>query len=137
MSLKHNFRKLAIWQEARKLVSETYLITSKFPKSEVYGLSNQLQRCAVSIASNIAEGSARNSDKHFVQYLETALGSTFEWETQMICANDLKYIDDLAFDRNLQTIQKLQAMISNFKKNIKLKMSFNPFCQFIFLSYNL
>ncbi|MCB0451927.1 MAG: four helix bundle protein [Aequorivita sp.] len=118
MSLKHNFRKLAIWQEARKLVSETYLITSKFPKSEIYGLSNQLQRCAVSIASNIAEGSARNSDKHFVQYLETALGSTFEWETQLICANDLKYIDDLVFDRNLHTIQKLLAMISNFKNTL-------------------
>ncbi|MEZ4882383.1 MAG: four helix bundle protein [Flavobacteriaceae bacterium] len=118
MSLKHNFRKLAIWQEARKLVSETYLITSKFPKSEIYGLSNQLQRCAVSIASNIAEGSARNSDKHFVQYLETALGSTFEWETQLICANDLKYIDDLVFDRNPHTIQKLLAMISNFKNTL-------------------
>ncbi len=76
MALKHNFRKLAIWQEARKLVRETYTITCKFPKSEIYGLSNQLQRCSISIASNIAEGSARNSDKHFIQYLETALGSS-------------------------------------------------------------
>ncbi len=118
MSLKHNFRKLTIWQEARKLVSETYVITSKFPKTEIYCLSNQLQRCAVSIASNIAEGSARNSDKHFVQYLETALGSSFEWETQLICANDLEYIDDITFDKNLQTIQKLQAMISNFKNTL-------------------
>jgi four helix bundle protein len=118
MSLKHNFRKLAIWQEARKLVSETYLITSKFPKSEMYGLSNQLQRCAVSIASNIAEGSARNSDKHFVQYLETALGSSFEWETQLICAKDLEYMDDVIFEKNLKAIQKLQAMISNFKKTL-------------------
>lgn len=118
MSLKHNFRKLAIWQEARKHVSETYLITSKFPKSEMYGLSNQLRRCAVSIASNIAEGSARNSDKHFVQYLETALGSSFEWETQLICANDLKYIDDKTFGKDLLAIQKLQAMISNFKNTL-------------------
>ncbi|OAD90911.1 four helix bundle protein [Aequorivita soesokkakensis] len=118
MSLKHNFRKLAIWQEARKLVNETYLITSKFPKSEMYGLSNQLQRCAVSIASNIAEGSARNSDKHFVQYLETALGSSFEWETQLICAKDLEYMDDVIFEKNLKAIQKLQAMISNFKKTL-------------------
>jgi four helix bundle protein len=118
MSLKHNFRKLAIWQEARKLVSETYLITSKFPKSEMYGLSNQLQRCAVSIASNSAEGSARNSDKHFVQYLETALGSSFEWETQLICAKDLEYMDDVIFEKNLKAIQKLQAMISNFKNTL-------------------
>lgn len=120
MVLKHNFRKLAIWQEARKLVSETYIITNKFPKYEVYGLSNQLQRCSISIASNIAEGSARNSDKHFIQYLETALGSCFEWETQLICAFDLKYIDKIIFEQNLQTIQKTQAMISNFKNTLNL-----------------
>ncbi|MEM0519105.1 MULTISPECIES: four helix bundle protein [Aequorivita] len=118
MALKNNFRKLAIWQNARKLVSETYIFTSKFPKSEIYGLSNQLQRCSISIASNIAEGSARNSDKHFIQYLESALGSSFEWETQLICAYDLQYIDNITFEENLQTIQKLQAMISNFKNTL-------------------
>ena len=118
MALKHNFRKLAIWQEARKLVRETYTITSEFPKSEIYGISNQLRRCSISIASNIAEGSARNSDKHFNQYLETALGSSFEWETQLICANDLEYIDNVKFENNLKTIQKLQAMISNFKNTL-------------------
>ena len=118
MALKHNFRKLTIWQEARNLVRETYIITNKFPKSEIYGLSSQLQRCSVSIASNIAEGSARNSNKHFVQYLETALGSSFEWETQLICAFDLKYIDEIVFEQNVQTIQKIQAMISNFKNTL-------------------
>ncbi len=118
MALKHNFRKLAIWQDARILVKETYTITSKFPISEIYGLSNQLQRCSISIASNIAEGSARNSDKHFNQYLETALGSSFEWETQLICAFDLQYIDNITFEKNLKTIQKLQAMISNFKNTL-------------------
>lgn len=119
MALKHNFRKLAIWQEARELVRITYSITEKFPKSEIYGLSNQLQRCSVSIASNIAEGSARNSNKHFVQYLETALGSCFEYETQMICAFDLKYIDNDAFKENVKNIQKIQAMISNFKNTLQ------------------
>lgn len=119
MALKHNFRKLAIWQEARKLVSKTYEFTSKFPKSETYGLSNQLQRCSVSIASNIAEGSSRNSNKHFIQYLETALGSSFEWETQLICSFDLNYINEAIFDQNLEAIQKLQVMISNFKKTLK------------------
>jgi len=97
VGLKHNFRKLEIWTNARKLVSETYSKTTKFPKTEIYGLANQLQRCSVSIASNIAEGSARNSNKHFVQYLETALGSSFEWETQLICAsfaNDTKTAGD-------------------------------------------
>ena len=97
---------------------EKACITSQFPKSGIYGLSNQLQRFAVSIASNIAEGSARNSDKHFTQYLETALGSSFEWETQLICALDLKYINEITFEQNLQSIQKIQAMISNFKNTL-------------------
>lgn len=119
MALKHNFRKLTIWQEARKLVSVTYKITSEFPNTEIYGLSNQMQRCSVSIASNIAEGSARNSNKHFIQYLETALGSSFEWETQLICSFDLNYINEAIFEQNLEAIQKLQVMISNFKKTLK------------------
>lgn len=119
MALKHNFRKLTIWTEARQLVSKTYEITKSFPKNEVYGLSSQIQRCAVSIASNIAEGSARNSNKHFIQYLETALGSSFEWETQLICAFDLKYIDERVYDEQIQVIQKLQAMIANFKNTLQ------------------
>lgn len=119
MALKHNFRKLTIWREARQLVSKTYEITKSFPKNEVYGLSSQIQRCAVSIASNIAEGSARNSNKHFIQYLETALGSSFEWETQLICAFDLKYIDERVYDEQIQVIQKLQAMIANFKNTLQ------------------
>jgi len=119
VALKHNFRKLVIWQEARELVKITYSITEKFPKTEIYGLSNQLQRCSVSIASNIAEGSARNSNKHFVQYLETALGSCFEYETQLICAFDLKYINNEVFEEIEKNIQKIQAMISNFKNTLK------------------
>jgi four helix bundle protein len=118
MALKHNFRKLTIWQEARSLVRETYSITEKFPKTEIYGLSNQLRRCSVSIASNIAEGSARDSNKHFVQYLETALGSSFEWETQLICAFDLNYISETIFNQYVEKIQKIQAMISNFKNTL-------------------
>lgn len=119
MGLKHNFRKLNIWKEARILVKDTYEITASFPRSEVYGLSNQLQRCSISIASNIAEGSSRDSNKHFIIYLETALGSSFEWETQLICAFDLHYIKQSDFEKYLNQVQKLQAMISNFKNSLK------------------
>ena len=73
----------------------------------------------MSIASNIAEGSARNSNKHFVQYMETALGSCFEYETQLICAFDLKYINNEVFEEIEKNIQKIQAMISNFKNTLK------------------
>lgn len=71
----HNFKKLIIWQESLELVFETYKITKIFPSEERFGLTSQLNRCSVSIPSNIAEGTA----KHFKTYLETALGSAFEW----------------------------------------------------------
>lgn len=118
MALKHNFRKLTIWNESRALVSITYKMTNTFPRNEIYGLSSQIQRCAVSIASNIAEGSARNSNKHFVQYLGTSLGSSFEWETQLICAFDLGYVQEDKFNELILVLQKLQAMISNFKNTL-------------------
>lgn len=116
--MKHNFRKLEIWKDSRTLVKETYMFTKAFPSSEIYGLCSQMQRCSVSIVSNMAEGSARNSDKHFKQYLETTLGSSFEWETQLMCAYDLGYVNDNIFNENLKKIQKLQAMISNFKNSL-------------------
>ncbi|NOQ92557.1 MAG: four helix bundle protein, partial [Flavobacteriaceae bacterium] len=80
---RHNFKNLKIWQDGISLVSETYNMTNKFPKYEVYGLSNQMNRCAVSIPSNIAEGTSKSSDKHLNKYLEDSLGSAFEWETQL------------------------------------------------------
>ncbi len=79
---RHNFKNLKIWQDGISLVSETYNMTNKFPKHEVYGLSNQMNRCAVSIPSNRAEGTSKGSAKHLNKYLEDSLGSAFEWETQ-------------------------------------------------------
>ncbi len=79
--VKHNFKKLLIWQESLELVIETYEITKNFPSEEKFGLSSQLNRCSVSIPSNIAEGTSKSSEKHFKNYLETSLGSAFEWET--------------------------------------------------------
>ena len=80
---KHNFKKLLIWQESMKLVVETYALTKSFPNEEKFGLISQLNRCSVSIPSNIAEGTSKSTEKHFKTYLETSLGSAFEWETQI------------------------------------------------------
>ena len=77
----HNYLELKIWQEARKLVKEVYSITAKFPKEEMYGLTSPIRRAAVSIPSNIAEGTGRNSDKDFQRFLEYAIGFLFELET--------------------------------------------------------
>lgn len=80
MKVKHNFKKLIIWQESLELVIETYKTTKTFPSEEKFGLTSQLNRCSVSIPSNIAEGTSNSSEKHFKNYLETALGSVFEWK---------------------------------------------------------
>ena len=118
MAAKHNFRKLTIWKEGIALVKETYSATRNFPKSEIRSLSNQLQRSAISIPSNIAEGTSKSSNKHFLIYLQTALGSAFEWETQIIIAYEVDYISDKTY-KNLETkIQNIQGMITRFMEKL-------------------
>lgn|SRR5690606_27262890 len=118
MAAKHNFRKLTIWKEGIELVKETYKNTKIFPKSEIYGLSNQMQRCSISVPSNIAEGTSKSSTKHFLQYLENALGSAFEWETQLIIAFEIGYISESTFNHLENKIQSIQKMITRFMENI-------------------
>ncbi len=114
----HNFKKLRIWDESMVLVSETYNMTKTFPDFEKFGLASQMNRCAVSIPSNIAKGSSKNSDKHFANYLEISLGSAFEWETQLIIAFNQEYISEELYNQLEQQIKQLQKMISSFKSNL-------------------
>ncbi|HHC78837.1 MAG TPA: four helix bundle protein [Flavobacteriia bacterium] len=112
--IKHNFRKLIIWQESLELVIETYKTTKNFPSEEKFGLSSQLNRCSVSIPSNIAEGTSKSSEKHFKNYLETSLGSAFEWETQITIAQRVGYINQDKFTELENRINKIQNMIYKF-----------------------
>ena len=116
--VQHNFRKLNIWKEGIQIARETYAITKIFPKEERFGLSSQLQRCAVSIPSNIAEGTSRSSNKHFKQYLETALGSAFEWETQLIISFEVNYLSEETFEHLTEKIQKIQNQIIKFMNSL-------------------
>ena len=118
MAARHNFRKLTIWKEGIELAKDTYSTTKTFPKSEMYGLSNQMQRCAVSVPSNIAEGTSRSTDKHFLQYLETALGSAFEWETQLTISYEIGYISEETFKHLETKIQAIQGMITRFMESL-------------------
>ncbi len=93
----HNFKKLKIWNDSIELVSESYKITRTFPDFEKFGLVTQMNRCVVSIPSNIAEGSSKSTDKHFNKYLEDSLGSAFEWETQLIIAFNESYLSEEKF----------------------------------------
>ncbi|MDT7830246.1 four helix bundle protein [Pricia sp. S334] len=113
--MTHNFRKLKIWSEGISLVRDSYKMTRTFPEYEKYGLANQMNRCAVSIPSNIAEGSSKGTDRHFGKFLETSLGSAFEWETQLVVAFNEGYIKEEKFKNLKDRIQQLQKMISRFR----------------------
>jgi len=87
-----SFKDLRVWQEAMKFAVAVYRVTSNFPKHELYGLSQQLRRAAVSIPSNIAEGKGHHSDREFRKFLLHARGSLLEVQTQLMIAQDLQYI---------------------------------------------
>ena len=114
-----NFRTLEIWQNAIILAKEIYQITSQFPDKERFGLISQLQRAAVSVASNIAEGSARRSEVDFARFLEIAQGSTFEIETQLIIAKEIGYISTVQFEEFIKELNILQKQINQLITKIR------------------
>ena len=111
---RHNFKKLKIWQDSIKLISLSYKLTKNFPDSERFNLISQMNRCSVSIASNITEGSSKSTDRHFKKFLEDSLGSAFEWETQLIVAYNEEYLNQEKFEELEDKILQLQKMIGTF-----------------------
>ncbi|MBX2947300.1 MAG: four helix bundle protein [Cyclobacteriaceae bacterium] len=115
-----NFKKLKIWQKGMELVALTYELAGKLPKEEQFGLKSQTTRAAVSIPSNIAEGSAKNSKKEYVQFLEYSMGSAFELETQVLIIDMLNYGDSELRKRLLLGIDEEQKMIQSFIQKVKI-----------------
>ena len=105
-----NHKDLEVWKKSMDLVSNIYKITESFPNKELYGLTNQIRRAAVSVPSNIAEGAARSSKKEFIQFLYIALGSLSEFETQIIIANRLEYLNNL--DTLLEDLKFSQKLVN-------------------------
>ena len=120
MSLK-SYRDLEVWQKAIDLVVECYQITKKFPKSEIYGLTSQLQRAAVSIPANIAEGRGRQHTREFVQHLSIAYGSLAELETHLQIAHRLNYIDIGNLDQLLEKTAEIGRMINGLRRSLQGK----------------
>jgi four helix bundle protein len=110
---------LEVWQRSMDMVVYVYQLTAGFPKEEIYGLTSQLRRAAVSVPSNISEGAARNSTKEFVQFLHIALGSATEIETQLILAGRLKLCDDAA--TLLEQVTIVKKLISGLIRHYKLR----------------
>ena len=114
-----DFKNLKIWQKGISLVVEIYKTTKNFPNEEIYGLTSQMRRSAISIPSNIAEGSGRGSDKDFNRFLDVALGSSFELETQIIIAHELEFLSEQDFSDLTTKIQEEQKMITGLQKSLK------------------
>jgi len=100
-----NFQDLRIWQKGIEVVKDIYILTKKFPKEELFGLTSQMRRSAVSIPSNIAEGFRRYHNKEYKQFLYIAMGSCAELETQIIIVHELDYLNDID---KIEIIEKLK-----------------------------
>lgn len=117
----HNFRKLDIWIDSVDMADRIYSITDTFPKNEVYGLSSQMQRAAISVPSNIAEGSGKDSDRDFSRFLSIALGSLYELETQIEIAYRRAYLSTDNYYSIISHVESLQKRVYNFKQHITQK----------------
>jgi four helix bundle protein len=109
---------LAVWKKAMELATQVYSLTSQFPKEEMYGLTAQMRRSAVSIPSNIAEGAARHSRKEFVQFLHVASGSVAELETQLLLASRIGY---LPTNTILTHTEEVRKMLLGLLRSLKQK----------------
>ncbi|HPI30846.1 MAG TPA: four helix bundle protein [Bacteroidales bacterium] len=115
---KYSFEKLDVWQESRCFVQEIYSITSQFPDSEKYGLINQIRRAAISISSNIAEGSSRNTSKDQAHFYIMAYSSCIEIINQIILAFDLQYINDETYINTRTKLEKITNQINALKNSL-------------------
>ncbi len=114
----HKYQDLIAWQKSMNLVERVYDLTNQFPTKEQYGLISQINRCAVSIPSNIAEGAGRNTKGEFNQFLGIATGSLFELQTQLIISSRVKYSSEAEVEPLLSLIEEIQKMIFGLKKKL-------------------
>ena len=116
-----NHKDLDVWKESIDHVSFVYKITNNFPKTEIYGLTSQIRRSAVSIPSNIAEGSGRNNWKEPYYFIGIANGSASELETQLILANNLEFLSEKDSKLILDKVERVRKLISGYKRYVKNK----------------
>jgi len=118
-----NYRDLLVWKQGIELVTLIYKITQTFPKEEIYGLTSQIRRCAISIPSNIAEGHARDSLKEYIQFLSISAGSLAELQTQLVIARALKISDVSHIEEAEQLAHKTLKMVRSLQRALKDKLS--------------
>jgi four helix bundle protein len=118
----NSYRDLIVWQKAMRLTEQIYRASSCFPRSELFGLRAQIQRCAVSIPSNIAEGHARESTREYLRFLSIATGSAAELQTQIDLANRLMYIDAALKESLLEQAGEVMKMLHGLRNSLRKKL---------------
>jgi four helix bundle protein len=113
-----NFRELKIWQNGIEIAIKTYRVTETFPKEDKYSIVQQMNRAGISIPSNIAEGCSRKSEKDYSRFVEIALGSTYELETQVIIAEQLKKGDQQLLQELKTALIEEQKMLTRFQQTL-------------------
>lgn len=116
-----NYRDLIVWQKSMALVTEVYSVTRLFPKEELYGLVSQIRRSAVSIPSNIAEGYGRYSTNDYIRFLQIAIGSLYEFQTQLEIGLNLGYLSKDIFEKVYGQSREIERMLSSLIKKVGLK----------------
>lgn len=119
MAGARNFREYTVWNEAVDYATYVYEVTGQMPWFEKKGLCDQLQRAAVSISSNIAEGAARSSDADFAHFLDFALGSAFEVETQLKIAKNVGYLDEEHYQEMVKKLSSIERQLNGLIKTIR------------------
>ena len=114
-----NFRNYKVWQDAVEYASKVYKVTAEMPWFEKKGLCDQLQRAVVSISSNIAEGAAKPSDMEFAHFLDMALGSAFEVETQLLISKNIGYIDIDIYNNLLTELNEIERQINGLISTLR------------------
>jgi four helix bundle protein len=123
MTSIRDYRDLIVWQKAMDLVETIYRTTTAFPREEIYGLTSQIRRAAISIPSNIAEGNGRNTTRDYVHFLGMAYGSVKEVETQVLIAERLRYINSSCSDEQVKTTGEIARLISGLTNSLNRKIS--------------
>ncbi len=118
-----SYRQLKVWQLGMQLAKEVYLLTQGFPKYEVYGLSSQLQRAAVSIPANLAEGHAKDSTKDFLRHISISQGSLAETETHLLLAESLGYAKPDQIAPLLDKCAEERRMLSGLRRSLQAKLT--------------
>jgi four helix bundle protein len=123
MNAVKDYRDLIVWQKAMDLVETIYRTTGAFPREEIYGLTSQIRRAAVSIPSNIAEGNGRHTTRDYVHFLGMAYGSVKEVETQVLIAERLQYINSVHSAELVQMTTEIARLISGLVNSLNRKIS--------------